>query len=127
MENANKWISKLEQKLNNPDSVLEQSNLSQLSLNIQRLTNDLNVTKNKNKNAKQIKSNLFICSYNKKETQSILKSKQEIINKIRELCDTIAANKARLKYEIANLKDILDAAEDIKQRYRNLFIQISDR
>ncbi len=57
----------------------------------------------------------------------MLKSKQEIIGKIRELCDIINTNKTRLKYEISNLIDILDLAEEIKNRYRNIFVQISDR
>jgi hypothetical protein len=57
----------------------------------------------------------------------LLKSKQEIIGKIRELCDIINTNKTRLKYEISNLIDILDLAEEIKNRYRNIFVQISDR
>lgn len=43
LENANKWITKIEIKLSNPENVLENSNLSQLSLNIQRIVNDLNV------------------------------------------------------------------------------------
>ena len=57
----------------------------------------------------------------------MLKSKQEIIAKIRELCDIINTNKTRLKHEISNLIDILDLAEEIKNRYRNIFVQISDR
>jgi hypothetical protein len=44
LENANKWINKIELKLSNPDNVLEQSNLENLSLNIQRIVNDLNVS-----------------------------------------------------------------------------------
>ena len=43
LENANKWITKIEIKLSNPENVLENSNLSQLSLNIQRIVNELNV------------------------------------------------------------------------------------
>ena len=44
LENANKWINKIELKLSNPDNILEQSNLDNLSLNIQRIVNDLNVS-----------------------------------------------------------------------------------
>lgn len=43
LENANKWITKIEIKLSNPENVLENSNLPQLSLNIQRIVNELNV------------------------------------------------------------------------------------
>ena len=124
LENANKWINKIELKLSNPDNVLEQSNLAHLSLNIQRIVNDLNVRVYWSKLFKFL---AFLVLKFLKEAQNLLKSKQEIINKIRELCEQIAANKSRLKHEICNLKEILELAEEIKQRYRNIFIQISDR
>ncbi len=57
----------------------------------------------------------------------MLKSKQDEINKIRNVSDKIVANKSNIKNDIVNLKEILDAAEDIKKRYRDIFVQISDR
>jgi hypothetical protein len=44
VENANKWLTRIEKKLTTPDIILEQSTLSNLSLNIQRTANDLNVS-----------------------------------------------------------------------------------
>jgi hypothetical protein len=41
--------------------------------------------------------------------------------------DNITANKSKIKNDVLNLKEILDAAEDIKKRYRDIFVQISDR
>ena len=43
------------------------------------------------------------------------------------MSDNIVANKSKIKNDVLNLKEILDAAEDIKKRYRDIFVQISDR
>ncbi len=43
------------------------------------------------------------------------------------MSDNITANKSKIKNDVLNLKEILDAAEDIKKRYRDIFVQISDR
>ena len=70
---------------------------------------------------------LYLCLFLLQEIQSLLKSKQEEINKIRHVSDKIVANKSNIKNDIVNLKEILDAADDIKKRYRDIFVQISDR
>ena len=43
------------------------------------------------------------------------------------MSDKIVANKSNIKNDIVNLNEILDAAEDIKKRYRDIFVQITDR
>jgi hypothetical protein len=49
------------------------------------------------------------------------------MNNIRDVSDNIVVNKAKFMSDISNLKEILDAANDIKKRYRDIFVQISDR
>jgi hypothetical protein len=49
------------------------------------------------------------------------------MNNIRDVSDNILVNKAKFMNDISNLKEILDAANDIKKRYRDIFVQISDR
>lgn len=49
------------------------------------------------------------------------------MNNIRDVSDNILVNKAKFMSDISNLKEILEAANDIKKRYRDIFVQISDR
>ncbi len=70
----------------------------------------------------------YLCRLmNLKEIQSQIKSRHSELNNIRDMSDNIIANKAKFKNDIANLKEILDCAEDVKRRYRDIFVQISDR
>ena len=62
-----------------------------------------------------------------KEIQTLIKSKQDEINTIRDLTDNINVNLSKLKYEIANLNEILLTADSFKKRYCDIFVQISER
>lgn len=103
LENATQWVLKVEERLCNQENLLDMSSFSESSKIVQRLLLELD------------------------EIQSLLKSKQDEINRIRNVSDKIVANKSNIKNDIVNLKEILDAAEDIKKRYRDIFVQISDR
>ncbi len=61
------------------------------------------------------------------DVHTLLKNKQSEFDNIRDLYDRIVANKAVFGKEVANLNEILDAAEEIKKRNIDMFAQISER
>lgn len=62
-----------------------------------------------------------------KEVESLLKQKQDDISKVRSVSEKIEANRNRIGEEVSNLGEILDSAEDAKQRFKFLFNEISNR
>lgn len=59
--------------------------------------------------------------------ESLLKQKQEDINKVRSVSDKIEMSRNRIGEEISNLSEILDSSEDVKLRNKNLFNEITNR
>lgn len=62
-----------------------------------------------------------------KEVESLLKQKQDDISKVRSVSEKIEANRNRIGEEVSNLGEILDSAEDTKQRFKFLFNEITNR
>ena len=56
-----------------------------------------------------------------------MKEKQGEFEHIRDMYDRIVTNKVVFGKEVSNLDEILDAAEEIKQRNIDMFAQISER
>lgn len=56
-----------------------------------------------------------------------MKQKQEDVNKIRSVGEKIEANRDRIGQDISNLEEILDLCDETKERYKEIFVQISDR
>ncbi len=103
LENANTWISKLETRLCCKENSLVVNELAELLGCVQQLFSELN------------------------EIHSLLKNKQTEFDNISDLYDRIVANKTLFGKEVANLNEILDAAEEIKKRNIDMFAQISER
>ena len=101
IEASGKWI--IENKLFNQESMLESMNISKIATNIQQFILELN------------------------EIQELINSKQSEINLIRDLSDNINASLSKTKSGFSHLTELISTAENIKKRYRSIYVQITER
>lgn len=132
LENANTWLCKVENRLCNQDSL---SSFVKLSLLINQLLNELEVSLILSQiksffleiNVIQEKQRIIFLKIFFKEVEQFLKQKQDEMNNIRDLTDRILTFRSKFNNDITNVKEILDITEEIKKRYKDIFVQISER